>query len=288
MIKSIEIDSNNGNHNSSESKERNICIGVEDHSLETFVERRITDRRKWGRRAIDKLGMNKLYAKTITVVIPALNEEKAIGDVIKEIPIDELNKIKYGVEIMVIDNGSKDKTTYIANNHGARVIIQPIKGYGNAYKAGFANASGDIIATGDADLTYPFTDLPKIIQKMESENLDFITTDRLSNLQPGIMTRTHYFGNLVLHSVTKVLFSLPFNDSQSGMWIFKRSIWPKLNVKSSGMPFSQELKIEVYKKGFKCAEVPITYRARVGEVKLSTFKDGIGNIYHLFKKRMIG
>jgi hypothetical protein len=72
------------------------------------------------------------------------------------------------------------------------------------------------------------------------------------------------------------------------MWIFKRSIWSKLNVKSSGMSFSQELKIEAYKKGFKCAEVPIVYRARVGEVKLSTLKDGLGNMLHLMTKRIFG
>ena len=78
MIKSIDIDSNNGDHNSSASKERNIYIGVEDHSLKTLAERRVADRRKWGRRAIDKLGMNKLYTKTITVVIPALNEGKIV------------------------------------------------------------------------------------------------------------------------------------------------------------------------------------------------------------------
>ncbi len=194
----------------------------------------------------------------------------------------------YEVEIMVIDNGSKDKTRYIANSHRAKVFVQPIKGYGNAYKAGFANATGDIIATGDADLTYPFCDLPKIIKKMEDENLDFITTDRLTNLQPGIMSRTHYFGNILLQLMTKILFGLPCKDSQSGMWIFKRSIWSKLNVKSSGMPFSQELKIEAYKNGFKCAEVPIAYRARVGEVKLSTFKDGLGNMIHLMTKRIFG
>ena len=94
--------------------------------------------------------------KKITVVIPALNEEQAIGSVIKEIPTNELKKMGYRVEIMVIDNGSKDKTKYIAHDNGAKVIVQPIKGYGNAYKAGFANATGDIIATGDADLTYPF------------------------------------------------------------------------------------------------------------------------------------
>ncbi|HZK40470.1 MAG TPA: glycosyltransferase family 2 protein [Atribacterota bacterium] len=246
------------------------------------------DKRTSDRRISDRRRNQTSNIKKITVVIPALNEEQAIGPVIKEIPIGELKKMGYGVEIMVIDNGSKDKTRYIANNHGAKVIVQPIKGYGNAYKAGFANATGNIIVTGDADLTYPFNDLPKIIKKMEDENLDFITTDRLTNLQLGVMSRSHYYGNLLLQLMTKILFGLPCKDSQSGMWIFKRSIWSKLNIKSSGMPFSQELKIEVYKNGFKCAEVPIAYRTRVGEVKLSTLKDGIGNILHLVNKRIFG
>jgi glycosyltransferase involved in cell wall biosynthesis len=258
-------------------------LSFKNHLSIPFSDRRITDRRIFNRRDIETSNIKK-----ITVVIPALNEEQAIGSVIKEIPINELKKMGYEVEIMVIDNGSKDKTRYIAHSHRAKVIVQPIKGYGNAYKAGFANATGDIIATGDADLTYPFNDLPKMIKKMEDENLDFITTDRLTNLQAGVMSRTHYFGNLLLQLMTKILFGLPCKDSQSGMWIFKRSIWSKLNVKSSGMPFSQELKIEAYKNGFKCAEVPITYRARVGEVKLNTFKDGIGNILHLINKRIFG
>ena len=253
----------------------------EDHLSLPFPDRRIADRRIFNRRSIETSNIKK-----ITVVMPALNEEQAIGPVIKEIPINELKKMGYEVEIMVIDNGSTDKTRYIANSHKAKVFVQPIKGYGNAYKAGFANATGDIIATGDADLTYPFCDLPKIIKKMEDENLEFITTDRLTNLQPGIMSRTHYFGNLLLQLMAKIFFGLPCKDSQSGMWIFKRSIWSKLNIKSSGMPFSQELKIEAYKNGFKCAEVPIAYRARVGEVKLSTFKDGLGNMLHLIKKRI--
>jgi glycosyltransferase involved in cell wall biosynthesis len=263
--------------------ETSTKLDFENHLSLPFSDRRFSDRRIFNRRSIETSNIKK-----ITVVMPALNEEQAIGSVIKEIPTNELKKMGYEVEIMVIDNGSKDKTRYIANSHKAKVIVQPIKGYGNAYKAGFANATGDIIATGDADLTYPFNDLPKIIKKMEDENLDFITTDRLTNLQPGVMSRTHYFGNFLLQLMTKILFGLPCKDSQSGMWIFKRSIWSKLNVKSSGMPFSQELKIEAYKNGFKCAEVPIAYRARVGEVKLNTLKDGLGNILHLIKKRIFG
>ena len=98
--------------------------------------------------------------KKITVVIPALNEAKAIKRVLKSIPSKKLGRMGYKTEIMVIDNGSKDKTKLLALSNGAKVIVQPVKGYGNAYKAGFANADGDIIATGDADLTYPFEDLP--------------------------------------------------------------------------------------------------------------------------------
>lgn len=224
--------------------------------------------------------------KTISIVIPALNEEKAIGSVLKEIPIKELKKMGYETEVLVIDNGSYDKTPHIARAGGAKVIIQPIRGYGNAYKAGFANATGDIIATGDADLTYPFTVLPMALKKLEAEKLDFINTDRMTNLKKEVMEESHIFGNYLLSFGTKTLFHWPFKDSQSGMWIFKRQIWNHLDVRSSGMPFSQELKIEAYVRGFKCAEIPIDYRARAGEVKLNTITDGIGNIKHLLVKRL--
>jgi glycosyltransferase involved in cell wall biosynthesis len=221
----------------------------------------------------------------VSIVIPALNEEAGIGPVLKAIPINELNALNYEVEILVIDNGSTDKTPHIARSHGASVIVQPIRGYGNAYKAGFANATGDIIATGDADLTYPFEILPDILDRMKTDNIDFVTTDRLTNLNPGVMTKFHQFGNWVLSTLTKVLFKCPFHDSQSGMWIFKSQIWPLLDVRSSGMPFSQEIKLEAYAKGFKCVELPIEYRARAGKEKLM-LGDGPGNIFHLFKKRL--
>ncbi len=224
--------------------------------------------------------------KKITVVIPALNEEEGIGHVLKEIPVSKLMSMGYETEVMVIDNGSKDKTCHIARQHGATVIIQPVRGYGNAYKAGFANASGDIIATGDADLTYPFEDLPEILEQMEKEDLDFINTNRLKYINPEVMTPSHIFGNRLFTTITKILFNSPFVDSQSGMWIFRREIWDELNVRSSGMPFSQELKIEAYIRGFKCAEVPINYRTRAGDTKLNTFRDGTKIIFQLFHKKL--
>lgn len=224
--------------------------------------------------------------KTLTVVIPALNEERGIGPVLKEIPITRLREMGYEVEVMVIDNGSTDQTTFIAKSYGAKVIIQPIKGYGNAYKAGFANALGDIIATGDADLTYPFCDLPHILHMMEQQQLDFINTDRLKEINTEVMSRSHIFGNWLLTTITKILYRSPFKDSQSGMWIFKRAIWKHLQVHSSGMPFSQELKLEAFIRGFKCAEIPIRYRTRAGKEKLNTIRDGIRTVSHLFLKRL--
>ena len=115
-----------------------------------------------------------------------------------------------------------------------------------------------------------------------------INTNRLENLRPESMHWTHQVGNWFLTTVCDIIYpEFPFKDSQSGMWIFKRKIWSKLNVRSSGMPFSQELKIEAYRKGFRCKEVPIDYRARIGEVKLRGLHDAIGNTVELFKKRLV-
>jgi glycosyltransferase involved in cell wall biosynthesis len=224
--------------------------------------------------------------KKITIVIPALNEEEGIGLVLKEIPFGQLMSMGYETEVLVVDNGSTDRTRHIAKQHGAIVLVQPVRGYGNAYKAGFANASGDIIVTGDADYTYPFEDLPGMIDKMEKEELDFISTNRLEHINPEIMTPSHIFGNRIFTAITKFLFKLPIIDTQSGMWIFRREIWDELDVRSPGMAFSQELKIEAYLRGFKCAEVPIKYRIRTGVAKLNTLKDGIKVMFRIFHKRL--
>ena len=223
--------------------------------------------------------------KLLSIVIPTLNEEQGIAPVLSELPTKELLAMGYESEILVIDNGSTDRTVSLARKYGANVIIQPIRGYGNAYKAGFANASGDIIVTGDADLTYPFSTIPSIIQKMEEQQVDFVNTNRLIGINPQVMTRSHMFGNWVLTRISQFLFGIPFADSQSGMWIFKRFIWDKLNVESSGMAFSQEIKIEAFIRGFRCSEVPIEYRMRAGKEKLNTLHDGAKVFLSLFYKR---
>ncbi|HVL49749.1 MAG TPA: glycosyltransferase family 2 protein [Candidatus Thermoplasmatota archaeon] len=220
-------------------------------------------------------------------MIPALNEEAGIGKVIDQVPREALARLGYDVEVIVVDGESRDRTRDIAEAKGARVIIEPRKGYGRAYKTGFDRARGDVIVTADADTTYPVETLHELVARLDREGLDFITTNRFARLAPGAMSAKHRIGNWVLTTTAKTLFLVRIDDSQSGMWAFRRSILPKLRLTSDGMPLSEEIKIEAFRAdGVRAAEVPIEYRVRVGEVKLSSFKDGWRNLSFLWKKRL--
>lgn len=222
----------------------------------------------------------------LSIVIPAMNEEEGIGETLDIIPVKELEELGYPVEIVVVDGESVDRTRDIAREKGARVVIEPRRGYGRAYKTGFEVARGEIIATGDADTTYPFDKLPEYVRLLERDQLDFVTGNRFGKLQPGAMSAKHKLGNWVLSTTGRVLFLASIKDSQSGMWIFRRSILPRLKLTSDGMPLSEEIKIEAFTKSdLKCREIPIEYRVRVGDVKLSSWKDGWRNLSFLFKKR---
>ena len=225
--------------------------------------------------------------KLITVIIPAINEEQGIGKTISAIPRQKLKEMGYEIEVIVVDGDSKDRTVEFAKEAGARVIVEPREGYGRAYKTGFGSADGDIFITADADHTYPVEDIPELLKYMNENGLDFLTTDRFKIMEKDAMSSRNKLGNNILSITTRTLFGAPFNDSQSGMWLLKRSVWERIKdkVKNDGMPFSQEIKIESFRAGFKCDEIPIQYRKRHGEVKLNPWRDGMGNMLHLFKKR---
>jgi len=218
---------------------------------------------------------------TVSVVIPTMNEEKSVGLVITEV------KDAFGgrpVEILVVDTNSRDKTREIATSLGAIVVEEPRRGYGRAYKTGFERTSGDIIATLDADMTYPASEIPRLADELVSKGLDFITTNRFARMEKGAMGAKHRLGNWALSATARVLFRVKIKDSQSGMWIFRRDILASMDLMSDEMAMSEEIKIEAFRKS-RAIEVPITYRARIGEVKLNSWKDGLGNLKFLFKKR---
>jgi glycosyltransferase involved in cell wall biosynthesis len=221
----------------------------------------------------------------VSFVIPAYNEAVNMATVLDTIPHVALAERSLLAEVIVVDNNCTDDTASIARENGARVIAQPLRGYGNAYSAGITAARGQIVITGDADCTYPFDAAPDLLEHLETGDLDFLSTYRLGVENRAAMKPSHAVGNHVLTFASRTLFRAPFRDSQSGMWIFKRGIWDHLDVRSGGMPFSQEIKNEAYVRGFRCGEVPIEYRVRGGQVKLNAARDGIRNASQLLSHR---
>ena len=226
----------------------------------------------------------------MSIVIPAINEERGIGKTIDVVIRTYFASKHWDLEIILVDGNSKDNTREIAADKGAQVILEKRKGYGRAYKTGLAQATGDVIVTGDADATYPFHLIHEYIQLLLDQHLDFLTTDRFAALKHGSMSLKHRFGNLTLAWTLRILFLVNIRDSQSGMWIFKRDALSKIQPLESfndGMPFSEEIKIEMFtNKHIKAKEIPSTLSAREGQVKLESFKDGIKNLKFLFKKRV--
>lgn len=216
---------------------------------------------------------------SITVVIPCLNEEKGIEGVLKAMPA-------FVDEVVVVDNGSTDRTADVAAAYGAKVIREDVRGYGRAYKRGFSVATGDVIVTLDGDQSYPPDAISYLLEAFLHLEADFLNASRFPVRDRRAMSLKHKLGNLVLSITMSLLFFRWVRDSQSGMWVFRRSILERMKLESDGMAFSEEIKIEALldpKTRFE--ELSILYSSRLGEIKLNPWRDGIHNLLFLMKKR---
>ncbi len=216
----------------------------------------------------------------VTVLIPTLNEGESIGETLDQIPRSE------DMEIAIIDGLSTDQTREIAVTRGARVIEEKRRGYGRAYKTGFKEAMGGIIVTMDGDTTYPAEMVAELVERLEKENVDFLSCDRIKKAEKGAFSSTHALGNWVLKVTMNILFGMRLNDSQTGMWVFRKEVLEHLTITSDGMPMSEEIKIEAFRNpDVKAKEISVPYRVRMGEKALNTWKDGFKNLLFLYKKR---
>ena len=218
---------------------------------------------------------------SLTVIIPTLNEGESIGPTIDQIPRD----VPWlDVKILVIDGNSTDNTVAEAEKRGAKVVNEPRKGYGRAYKTGFSLVDTDFVATLDGDTTYPANKIPHVLAFLINHDLDFVTCNRLDRMDRDAMSMTHKIGNWGLTFGTNLFHGINIRDSQSGMWVFKREVIGKVNLTSDGMPLSEEFKIEAFRRGLRAIEIPVPFHSRVGEVKLNTWEDGIWNLWFLVTK----
>jgi glycosyltransferase involved in cell wall biosynthesis len=209
----------------------------------------------------------------LSVVIPCLDEAQTIEECVRR-SWYALESSRIAGEVIVVDNGSQDGSDRLAEAAGARVVHEPQRGYGSAYLAGFAVASGRYIFMADADLTYDFDELPRFVAELDA-GADLVIGNRMKNIHPGAMSWHHrYIGNPVLSGFLNVLFSTGVDDAHCGMRALRRDVLPQLDLRTRGMEFASEMVIRAAKAKLDVRQFPIEYHPRTGESKLSSFRDG--------------
>lgn len=225
----------------------------------------------------------------ISIIIPCLNEEKAIGvcldKTLKTVSLNNLN-----AEIIVVDNGSTDASVsivkdYISKNQIINLVEENERGYGSAYLAGIKNSTGDIIVMADGDNTYDFSEIPEFISKIENEDLDLVVGNRfvrdnsLGEIMPFL---NRWVGNPILSFLTKLFFKIKLNDIHCGIRAIKKESLNKIKLNTTGMEFASEMIVKAAKNNLKMTEIPVNYHERIGDSKLNPFVDGWRHLRFLF------
>lgn len=215
-----------------------------------------------------------LVSPLVSVIMPCLNEEEGVGPCV-ETALAAMAEMGISGEVVVVDNGSTDRSAEIARSAGARVVEESRRGYGSAYLRGFEEARGRYLVMGDADRTYPFEDIPKFLAPLIEGRADLVMGDRLGGeILPGAMPWSHrWIGNPILSGMLRILFKTRIADAHCGMRSMTREAWDRMGLRTTGMEFASEMVVGALRAGLRIDEIPITYHPREGESKLAGVRD---------------
>jgi glycosyltransferase involved in cell wall biosynthesis len=211
---------------------------------------------------------------TISIVMPCLNEEQTVESCVRK-ALSWLERSAYTGEVLIVDNGSTDRSAELAAAAGARVVHEARPGYGAALRRGFTEGKGDWLVMGDCDDTYDFSDLGPLMKPL-SEGYDMSVGNRFAGgIAPGAMTWSHrYIGTPIISLLLKMFSGLKVGDSQCGLRAFTRDALNRLDLRTDGMELASEMILKSARRGLKVADVPVPYDIRLGEAKLNTMRDG--------------
>jgi hypothetical protein len=209
----------------------------------------------------------------LSVVLPCLDEEEIIEEVVRN-AIAGIERCGRAGEVIVVDNGSSDRSAELARRAGATVISEPLRGYGSALRAGFGQARGDYVVMADADLSYDLDEIPRFLSELDA-GADVVIGNRLANLRPDAMPWSHRrIGNPALTGALNLLFDSDVADAHCGLRAFRRDVLPVLDLRTNGMELASEMVIRAARSTLDVRQLDIDYRPRGGTSKLKRYRDG--------------
>ncbi len=228
--------------------------------------------------------MENIENAKISIIMPVYNERHYIEEIIKRIFSVPLEK-----QVIIVDDGSTDGTreilTKLKKNIDIKVIFhEKNKGKGAALRTGIGHRDGDIIIFQDSDLEYDPNEYFELIRPIISGNADVVYGSRLSGGKPHrAYMFWHKLGNNFLNLVTNILFNATLTDMETGYKVFRREVFEKVKIRSSGFTVEPEITAKVFKNKFRVYEVPISYYGRTyREGKKITWKHGFEALFALF------
>ena len=223
--------------------------------------------------------------KNLVVMLPTLDEEYGLREILPLIPKGELKQMDWQTEVWIIDGGSKDLSIEIAEEYDCKIIKQAGYGKGAAMRTGFnkfIESNKDALVVLDADGTYDPAEIPTFVRNLAIN--DVIIGDRLhGTIEPGAMTRMNYFGNHMLTWIASGLYGISSNDLCTGYWGFTKSAISRMKLNSMRFEIEAEMYASCVKEGIAIKAIPVNYRARIGEAKLGSLVDG----WIIFKKLLL-
>lgn len=212
----------------------------------------------------------------VSAVMPCLNEEETIGICIRK-ALDCFSALGVRGEVVIGDNGSSDRSVEIAESLGARVVREPLRGYGRALQAAIGAARGRYCIMGDCDDSYDWSAMEPFIERLR-RGYDLVMGTRFrGTIVPGAMPLLHrYFGNPLISGTVNLFFGSGISDAYCGMRGFAKEAIDQLEVRSPGMEFAIEMVIKASNRKMKIAEIPITLHVdgRSRGPHLRSFRDG--------------
>jgi glycosyltransferase involved in cell wall biosynthesis len=227
----------------------------------------------------------KLTDPLVSVVMPAYNEQETIEEMIRRVLAVPLR-----IELIVVDDGSKDQTREIlarlAKELPFKLVLQPQNGgKGAALRRGFQDVSGDLVIIQDADLEYSPEEFPELIELICEGRADVVYGSRFLG-RHRVFLFTHYAGNRLLTLITNVLYNTMLTDMETCYKVMRTEVLRSFKLESNGFGIEPELTAKIFKRGYRVYEVPITYDGRgYDEGKKITWRDGVVALWVLLKYR---